>query len=76
MVRKPITTDGIASSSSGTVTTQGDSCGSVVVLVPWCSSPAVVVVAARGAGRRGVVRGGFWSKRSLPWKTRKYMRNE
>ncbi len=27
MVRKPISTDGMASNTSGTVTTQGDSCG-------------------------------------------------
>jgi hypothetical protein len=31
MVMKPITTDGMASSTSGTVTTQGDSCG----LLSW-----------------------------------------
>ncbi len=33
MVMKPITTDGMASSTSGTVTTQGDSCGCMVGIV-------------------------------------------
>ena len=64
MNMKPTTTDGMASSTRGTVTTQGDSCGLLMVM-----AMVVVVVVT-------MVASGFWSNRSLPWKTRKYMRNE
>ena len=59
---KPITTEGTASSTSGAVTTQGDSWG---VCAWWSSWPW-----SSGGGN------GLWRKRSSPWKTRKYIRNE
>jgi hypothetical protein len=45
---KPITTDGMASSSSGAVTTQGDSCGFMVVVVPVAVIVVVMVVIREG----------------------------
>ena len=104
IVRKPMTADGIASSTSGSVTTHGDSCGSwsrgrgrrgrgrargrrararacaaawrVRVVRGMAVAVRVVLLQRRAPGSSASGGNGLSRKRSLPWKTRKNMRNE
>ncbi|MNT77476.1 hypothetical protein D3C72_2165940 [compost metagenome] len=69
----PTITDGIASSTSGSVTTHGDSCGFSPAARPWWWS---CETSSSSWSPSWCWCAWFWPQRSLPWKTRKYMRNE